>query len=167
MDLVNPMQISSKITTLNDFLKKLKIIRPEGKRIVFTNGCFDILHIGHVRYLQRAKSEGDILVIGLNSDRSVRIIKGAKRPVISEGQRAEVLASVAFVDYIILFDEPDPSGLIAAIAPDVLVKGADWAEEEIVGADGVKAAGGRVVRVPVVPDVSTSQIIEDIIRKYR
>jgi bifunctional ADP-heptose synthase (sugar kinase/adenylyltransferase) len=87
--------------------------------------------------------------------------------VISEGQRAEVLASVAFVDYIILFDEPDPSRLITAIAPDVLVKGADWVEEEIVGADGVKAAGGRVVRVPVVPDVSTSQIIEDIIRKYR
>jgi len=160
------MPISSKILELKGFIKKLKILRRTGKRIVFTNGCFDILHIGHVRYLQRAKAEGDVLVIGLNSDRSVRIIKGAKRPVISERQRAEVLSSVAFVDYIILFDEPDPYNLIAAIVPDVLVKGADWAEEQIVGADVVKAQGGRVLRVPVVPDVSTSQIIEDIIRKY-
>jgi len=161
------MQISSKIIKLEVFLNKLKSIRQAGKRIVFTNGCFDILHIGHVRYLQSAKAEGDILVIGLNSDRSVHIIKGEKRPVIGEQQRAEVLASVGFVDYIILFDEPDPHTLIAAIAPDVLVKGADWAEEQIVGANVVKAGGGRVVRVPVVPDVSTSQIIEDIIRKYR
>ena len=161
------MQISSKIIILEVFLKKLKSIREAGKRIVFTNGCFDILHIGHVRYLQGAKAEGDILVIGLNSDRSVRIIKGEKRPVISEQQRAEVLASVGLVDYIILFHEPDPHKLIAAIAPDVLVKGADWAEEQIVGADVVKAGGGRVVRVSVVPDVSTSQIIEDIIKKYR
>ncbi|MDF1593811.1 MAG: D-glycero-beta-D-manno-heptose 1-phosphate adenylyltransferase [Desulfobacterales bacterium] len=161
-----PMQISSKVIELNDFLKKLKYLRQAGKRIVFTNGCFDILHIGHVRYLQSAKAEGDILVIGLNSDRSVHIIKGEKRPVIGEQQRAEVLASVGFVDYVILFDEPDPHTLIAAVAPDVLVKGADWAEEQIVGADVVKAGGGRVVRVPVVPDVSTSQIIEDIIRKY-
>lgn len=161
------MQISSKIIKLEDFLKKLESLRQAGKRIVFTNGCFDILHIGHVRYLQSAKAEGDILVIGLNSDQSVHIIKGEKRPVIGEQQRAEVLASVGFVDYIILFDEPDPHTLIASIAPDVLVKGADWAEEQIVGADVVKIGGGRVVRVPVVPDVSTSQIIEDIIRKYR
>lgn len=161
------MQTSSKIIELNEFIKKLKSIRSDGKRIVFTNGCFDILHVGHVRYLQRAKAEGDILVIGLNSDRSVHVIKGAKRPVISEGQRAEVLASIAFVDYIILFDEPDPYHLIAAIAPDVLVKGADWAEEEIVGADAIKARGGRVLRVPVVPGVSTSQIIEEIVRRYR
>ena len=161
------MQISSKVIELNDFLKKLKYLRQAGKRIVFTNGCFDILHIGHVRYLQSAKAEGDLLVVGLNSDRSVHIIKGEKRPVIGEQQRAEVLASVGFVDYIILFNEPDPYTLIATIAPDVLVKGADWAEEQIVGADVVKAGGGRVVRVPVVPDVSTSQIIEDIIRKYR
>ena len=161
------MQISPKIIKREDFLKTLESIRQDGKRIVFTNGCFDILHIGHVRYLQSAKAEGDILVIGLNSDLSVQIIKGEKRPVIGEQQRAEVLASVGFVDYIILFDEPDPHKLIADIAPDVLVKGADWAEEQIVGADVVKAGGGRVVRVPVVPDVSTSQIIEDIIRKYR
>jgi len=161
------MQILSKIVKLKEFLKKVKNIRQDGKRIVFTNGCFDILHIGHVRYLQSARAEGDILVIGLNSDRSVHIIKGEKRPVISEQQRAEVLASVGFVDYVILFDEPDPHKLIAAIAPDVLVKGADWAEDKIVGADVVKARGGRIVRVPVVPEVSTSQIIEDIVRKYR
>ena len=159
------MQILSKIVTLEEFLKKAKSARQAGKRIVFTNGCFDILHIGHVRYLQCARAEGDVLVIGLNSDRSVRIIKGEKRPVIGELQRAEVLASVGFVDYVILFDEPDPHRLIAAIAPDVLVKGADWAEDQIVGADLVMAGGGRVVRVPVIPDVSTSQIIEDIIRK--
>ncbi|MEW6673989.1 MAG: D-glycero-beta-D-manno-heptose 1-phosphate adenylyltransferase [Thermodesulfobacteriota bacterium] len=161
------MDVSSKIIKLENFLKKIKSIRQAGKRVVFTNGCFDILHVGHVRYLQSAKAEGDILVIGLNSDRSVRIIKGENRPVIGEQQRAEVLASVAFVDYIILFDEPDPHRLIAAIAPDVLVKGADWAEDKIVGADGVKAKGGRVVRVPVVPKVSTSRIIEEIIRRYR
>jgi len=161
------MHISSKIIELDEFLKKLKDIRQAGKRIVFSNGCFDILHVGHIRYLQSAKAEGDILVIGLNSDRSVRAIKGEKRPVIGEAQRAEVLASVGLVDYIILFDEPDPHRLIAAIAPDVLVKGADWSEEQIVGADVVKAGGGRVVRVPVVPDVSTSRIIENIIGKYR
>lgn len=161
------MQISSKIIKLEEFLKKLESLRPAGRRIVFTNGCFDLLHIGHVRYLQQAKSEGDILIIGLNSDRSVGIIKGPKRPVIPEQQRAEVLASVGCVDYVILFDEPDPSRLIAAIAPEVLVKGADWAEDQIAGADGVKAGGGKVVRVPLVPDVSTSRIIEDIIRKNR
>jgi len=161
------MDVSSKIIKLEDFLKKLESLRQAGKRIVFTNGCFDILHIGHVRYLQSAKAQGDILVIGLNSNRSVRIIKGEKRPVITAEQRAEVLASVCFVDYIILFDEPDPYRIVAAIAPDVLVKGADWAEDQIVGADVVKAGGGRVMRVPVIPGVSTSQIIEDIVRRYR
>jgi len=161
------MQILTKIVTLEEFLKKNTNLRQAGKRVVFTNGCFDLLHIGHVRYLQHAKSEGDILVIGLNSDRSVRTIKGPKRPVIAERQRAEVLASIGFVDYVILFDEPDPHRLIAAIAPDVLVKGADWAEDQIAGADLVKAGGGKVVRVPLVPDVSTSRIIEDIIRKNR
>ncbi len=159
-------QISSKIVELGTLLKKIEIFRLAGKRIVFTNGCFDILHVGHVRYLERAKEEGDVLVIGLNSDQSVRHIKGDKRPVIEEKQRAEVLASIGFVDHVILFNEPDPGKLIEAILPDVLVKGADWDEGQIVGADVVKAGGGRVVRVPVVPGVSTTSIIAEIVRRY-
>ncbi len=163
---MDPTQISSKIVELDALVKKIEVFRRVGKRIVFTNGCFDILHVGHVRYLERAKAEGDVLVIGLNSDRSVRHIKGEKRPVIEEKQRAEVLASIGFVDYIILFEEPDPGNLIAAILPDVLVKGADWEEEQIVGANLVKANGGRVVRAPVIPDVSTSSIIAEIVKRY-
>ena len=157
------MQISNKIIASNDLIRVLEKNRPSGKRIVFTNGCFDILHIGHVRYLEAARSEGEILVVGLNTDSSVRAIKGEKRPVISQEQRAEVLSSVCFVDYIVLFDEPDPLKLIQMIRPNVLVKGADWKETDIVGAEFVRANGGKVIRVPVVPGISTTRIIERII----
>lgn len=157
------MQRSSKIIELDDLTKGIEKIRRSGKRIVFTNGCFDILHVGHVRYLEAAKSEGDILIVGLNTDISVRAIKGAKRPVINQEQRAEVLSSISLVDYIVFFDEPDPFELIRMIRPDVLVKGADWQEDDIVGAEFVRANGGKVIRVPVVPDISTSQIIERIL----
>jgi len=155
--------MNSEILTLTEFAAKLKNLRKAGLRVVFTNGCFDILHVGHVRYLTAARSKGDILVVGLNSDQSVRKIKGEKRPVVPENQRAEVLAGLRCVDYVILFDEADPLKLIQSICPDVLVKGADWSEEAIIGASFVKANGGRVERIAVVPETSTTRIIQKII----
>jgi rfaE bifunctional protein nucleotidyltransferase chain/domain len=157
----------SKIVELEALLKAVKGLQGAGKKVVFTNGCFDILHAGHIRYLKAARAEGDVLVVGLNSDRSVHGIKGDQRPVIDQAQRAEVLAGLACVDYIILFDEPDPLSLIEAVGPDILVKGADWEENDIIGADVVKKKGGRVVRVPVVPDISTSLIIQRILDTQR
>jgi rfaE bifunctional protein nucleotidyltransferase chain/domain len=136
----------SKIVKLKDLVHKMNRLREDGKSIVFTNGCFDILHVGHVRYLSAARSEGDILVVGLNSDKSVRSIKNKNRPIVNQDQRGEVLASLECVDYITIFDYPDPLELIRTLKPDVLVKGADWKEEEIIGADVVKAHGGEVVR---------------------
>jgi len=153
----------NKILTLESLLQTLKIFREKSTRIVFTNGCFDILHVGHVRYLTAARAKGDLLILGLNSDESVKHIKGDKRPIICQEERAEVLAGLWCVDYITIFDEPDPLKLIKAISPDVLVKGADWQEENIIGADFVKAKGGRVERISVVPGASTSQIIQRII----
>ena len=142
-------------------------LKKEGKKIVFTNGCFELLHIGHVRYLQAARAEGDVLVVGVNSDHSVRQIKEPKRPVVPENERAEVLASLACVDFVSLFDEPDPLEIIRSLLPDVLVKGADWAEDAIVGRDVVEAHGGKVVRIPLTLGVSTTNIIERILTNYR
>ena len=158
---------SKKTLGLNMLLKKLKTHRTAGDKIVFTNGCFDILHAGHVQYLTAARAEGEVLVVGLNSDASVRIIKGEKRPIVQEAQRAAVLAGLECVNYVTLFEDPDPFRLIQTILPDVLVKGADWEEGEIIGADIVKQHGGRVVRVPFVSDTSTSGIIETILRKFK
>jgi D-beta-D-heptose 7-phosphate kinase/D-beta-D-heptose 1-phosphate adenosyltransferase len=146
---------------------RLEDLRRDGKRVVFTNGCFDILHIGHVRYLSAARNEGDLLVVGLNSDQSVRLIKGDRRPIVAQDQRLEILASLQFVDYITLFDEPDPLKLIQLLKPAILVKGADWDADEILGADFVKASGGRVARVSLAKDASTSKIIEKIVQRYR
>jgi rfaE bifunctional protein nucleotidyltransferase chain/domain len=137
-------------------------LRREGLKVVFTNGVFDLLHPGHVRYLSRARSLGDALIVGVNSDRSVRSNKGDGRPVNAEAERAEVLAALDTVDAVIVFDEETPHDLIAAVQPDVLVKGADWPEDGIVGRDIVEARGGIVVRVPVEPGHSTSAIIEKI-----
>ncbi|MBW1698336.1 MAG: D-glycero-beta-D-manno-heptose 1-phosphate adenylyltransferase [Deltaproteobacteria bacterium] len=153
--------------SLESLTEKLDSYRNLGKKIVFTNGCFDILHAGHVHYLGSAKSQGDILVVGLNSDVSVKAIKGENRPIVVQNQRAVILAALECVDYVTLFDEPDPYALIKAVSPDVLVKGQDWQESDIVGADIVKAGGGRVVRVPIKVNVSTSQIIDEIVKKYR
>jgi len=158
--------MGSKILKLKDLIDKITHIRRSGKKIVFTNGCFDIMHAGHVRYLAAAKSEGEILIIGMNSDKSVKSIKGEKRPVTPQNQRAEVLAGLQCVDYIVFFDEPDPLRLIQTIMPDVLVKGEDWTEDKIIGADLVKANKGKVVRVALYPDISTSLIIEKIIKMY-
>jgi len=161
------MYTISKIIELKDLQVKVAAIKESGKKVVFTNGCFDIMHVGHVRYLAAARSEGDVLVVGLNSDESVISIKGPKRPITSQDERAEVLSALLCVDYIVLFNEPNPFLLIQTIGPDILVKGDDWAEENIIGADFVKGKGGRVVRVPVVPEASTSRIIERIVKRYR
>ena len=139
-------------------------LRAEGRRVVFTNGVFDLLHPGHIRYLRQARLLGDALMVGVNSDRSVRSNKGDGRPINGEAERAEVLAAVDVVDAVVVFDEETPHDLIAAIQPDVLVKGADWPEDGIVGRDIVEARGGVVVRVPVEPGHSTSSIIEKIRR---
>ena len=139
-------------------------LRGEGRRVVFTNGVFDLLHPGHVRYLRQARLLGDALVVGVNSDRSVRSNKGDGRPINGEAERAEVLAALDVVDAVVVFDEETPHDVIAAVQPDVLVKGADWPEDGIVGRDIVEARGGVVVRVPVEPGHSTSSIIEKIRR---
>lgn len=138
----------------------------ENKKIVFTNGCFDLLHAGHVKYLAAAAAQGDLLVVGINSDRSVRAIKGDKRPIINENQRAEVIAALACVDHVVIFDEPDPETLIREIKPHVLAKGADWAEDNIIGGDFVKINGGRVARITLEPDISTTLIIEKIVKTF-
>ncbi|OPL17198.1 MAG: glycerol-3-phosphate cytidylyltransferase [delta proteobacterium ML8_D] len=134
--------------------------RKAGQKMVFTNGCFDLLHAGHVSYLESARHLGDYLVVGLNSDKSVREIKGQGRPVNSEAMRAQVLAGLAAVDYVVIFHDPTPLSIIQNIVPDVLVKGADWEEKDIVGAETVKGAGGIVARIPFIHDISTSRILK-------
>jgi rfaE bifunctional protein nucleotidyltransferase chain/domain len=137
-------------------------LRREGRRVVFTNGVFDLLHPGHIRYLSQARRLGDALIVGVNSDRSVRSNKGDGRPINAESERAELLAALEVVDAVVVFDEDTPHEVIAAIQPDVLVKGADWPEDGVVGRDIVEARGGVVVRVPIEPGYSTSSIVEKI-----
>jgi rfaE bifunctional protein nucleotidyltransferase chain/domain len=137
-------------------------LRSKGKRIVFTNGCFDILHVGHADYLSKAKSCGDILVIGLNSDSSVRKIKGSRRPVNKERDRAKVLSALEAVDYITIFSESTPERIIKELKPDILVKGGDWKAKDIVGSDFVRSCGGKVRRIPFVKGHSTTSLIKKI-----
>ncbi len=151
-----------KLLPLNKLLPILERRRMHGERIVFTNGCFDILHAGHVDYLEKARALGDLLVVGLNSDLSVRKIKGNDRPINPQEHRAKVLTSLSCVDYVVMFDEETPEDLIKKIKPDVLVKGADWEEDKIVGASFVKSYGGEVVRIPFLYDTSTTKIIMKI-----
>ena len=159
--------MQSKIHTLDSLLQRISIHQQAGESIVFTNGCFDLLHIGHTRYLAEAKQLGDRLVVGVNSDRSVRQLeKGKHRPIQSDAQRAEVIAALGCVDYVILFDEPDPLNLIKAIQPNVLVKGGDWTPERIVGKDFVEERGGFVRTIPLVPDISTTTIIQRILTAH-
>lgn len=158
--------MTSKLLPVERLCEEIGLRRAAGDTVVFTNGCFDILHAGHVRYLTAARSEGDLLVVGLNSDDSVRRIKVAGRPIVAQNERAEVLCGLTCVDYVVLFDEADPLRLIEAVGPDVLVKGADWAEDRIVGADAVRSRGGRVVRIEMVPGVSTSEIIRRIVVRF-
>lgn len=156
----------NKIFEREKLKEKVGTLKRAGKKIVFTNGCFDLLHIGHVRYLEAARAEGDLLVVGVNSDRSVRRIKGPSRPIVPENERAEILASLACVDLVTIFDEPDPLVTISSLMPDVLVKGADWEEDAIVGRDVVEANDGRVVRIPLTQEASSTRIIEKILADY-
>jgi len=159
-------KIPGKIVERNDLGQVLDSIRREHKCIVFTNGCFDIMHAGHVRYLTAARAAGDVLLVGLNTDRSVTSIKGKNRPIVPQQQRAEMLAALECVDYVTMFDEKEPLDLIGFVRPHVLAKGADWGEDHIVGAEIVKVDGGSVFRVPLVSGVSTTRIIERIIQRY-
>lgn len=145
--------------TVSELVDERSAWRGQGKVVVFTNGCFDLLHPGHVALLEAARAEGDLLVVGLNSDRSVRELKGAGRPLIPAAERAEALAALESVDRVVVYDEETPFELIRALVPDVLVKGADWAADAIVGRDVVEASGGRVVRAAILPGRSTSDLV--------
>ncbi len=153
-------------STGEDLQELLKELRAEKKKIVFTNGVFDIIHMGHVEYLLEAKSLGDVLIVGLNSDSSVKMIKGDKRPIVPEANRAFVLSNLKPVDFVVIFNEDNPFNLISKVTPDVLVKGADWSEDKIVGADIVKSNGGEIKRIKFVENNSSTNIIDKIIQLY-
>lgn len=148
--------------TRGDAVDLIARLRADGKTVVFTNGVFDLLHPGHLRYLQHARSLGDALIVGVNTDRSVRANKGSGRPITSEAERVEVLEALSCVDAVVVFDEETPLSIITALQPDVLVKGADWAEDAIVGREVVEARGGRVVRVPLAEGHSTTALLNKI-----
>jgi D-beta-D-heptose 7-phosphate kinase/D-beta-D-heptose 1-phosphate adenosyltransferase len=152
------------VVTRAELKRRIDALKRERKRVVFTNGCFDILHPGHIRMLERARALGDALVVGINSDPSVQEIKGPQRPVIPEDERAELLAALASVDFVTVFNEATPRELIAEILPAVLVKGSDWGPDEIVGREEVEAAGGEVVSIPLEAGYSTTKLIERIRR---
>jgi rfaE bifunctional protein nucleotidyltransferase chain/domain len=152
--------MNAKILSIDELRAERARLRAVGSRLVFTNGCFDILHVGHVRYLSSARRLGDVLLVAINSDRAVRELKGESRPVMNEAERAEMLAALRAVDYVTIFDDASPRALIADVLPDVLVKGGDYALDEIHGREEVEAAGGRVLSLPFVEGASTSVIIE-------
>lgn len=156
-----------KVLSLAELLSVIKTHRQQREKIVFTNGCFDILHAGHVQYLEFAKAQGDVLVVGLNTDASVRAIKGAQRPFVPQEDRARLLAALESVDYVTMFDEPTPLQLIRKVRPDVLVKGADWRDKKVVGREFVEAYGGRVVLAPLVKGRSTTRIAETIVERFQ
>ena len=155
-----------KIKERKELLRIIKNLKAKGKRIVFTNGCFDLLHLGHVRYLEEAKSLGDVLVVGVNSDSSVRKLKGSKRPILPEEERTEILSGLGCVDYITIFNEADPLRLITSLKPNLLVKGGDWTKEQIVGREVVERLGGELVIIPFVKGASTSNVIDTILKRY-
>ncbi|MDP3149044.1 MAG: D-glycero-beta-D-manno-heptose 1-phosphate adenylyltransferase [Ignavibacteria bacterium] len=154
------------IYTRAEILAIRKKLKEEKKKVVFTNGCFDVLHAGHVDYLNKAKTAGDVLILGLNSDASVKRIKGAKRPIVNEEERAFILSNLKAVDYVTLFEEDTPQEIIGDLIPDILIKGADWAIDKIVGRDIVEANGGEVKTISFVTDQSTTNIIQTIIERY-
>lgn len=156
-----------KIVKLPELIRVSAKTKKENKKIVFTNGCFDLLHRGHIEYLKKAKTLGDILVIGLNSDYSIRRIKGKDRPIQDQKDRAEILASLYFVDYVCIFDELTPLKLISKLVPDILVKGGDWKIRNIVGKETVESHGGKVLNIKMVKGKSTRRIIQTIIRRFR
>jgi rfaE bifunctional protein nucleotidyltransferase chain/domain len=154
--------LNSVILTLEEAILRFGREKRNGRRVVFTNGCFDLLHPGHIRSLELARALGDALIVGLNSDASVRQLKGEGRPVIPERERAEILSALESVDAVVIFDDLTPRELISRLLPDILVKGGDWPGDQIVGREEVEAAGGRVVSVPVVPGYSTSAMLKKI-----
>jgi D-beta-D-heptose 7-phosphate kinase/D-beta-D-heptose 1-phosphate adenosyltransferase len=156
-----------RLVSLDELVSVRNAFRNTGTRVVFTNGCFDVLHRGHVEFLNQAKSFGDVLVVGLNSNTSARRIKGKNRPIVSEEDRAFILANLVAVDYVCIFEEDTPLKMITAVVPDVLVKGADWGVGEIVGKEVVEAAGGFVTNIPLVPNHSTTDIVNKIVKDFR
>lgn len=156
----------TKIISTVSLKRKVRHLKQSGKRIVFTNGCFDILHYGHVKYLQDARRYGDYLVVAVNSDSSVKKIKAKNRPVIGQGDRLKTVAALASVDFVVLFNESNPLRLIKALKPDILIKGADWSKQKIIGADFVASYGGKVLTVNLVKGRSTSALIEKIVRDF-
>lgn len=156
----------TKIISLSGLKRKVRTLQQKGKRIVFTNGCFDILHFGHVKYLQDAKRKGDYLIVAVNSDASIKKIKAKNRPVIGQSDRLKTIAALSSVDFTLLFNENTPLKLIKALKPDVLIKGADWSKEKIVGADFVQSYGGKVETVKLVKNRSTSALIEKIVKDF-
>lgn len=156
-----------KIVKLQELIQIRKKAKKENKKVVFTNGCFDLLHRGHIEYLKKAKRLGDILVVGLNSDSSVRKIKGKGRPIQKQADRAAILVSLYFVDYVFIFNELTPFKLISKLIPDVLVKGGDWKVKDIVGKDMVESQGGKVLSIKMVKGKSTRNIIQTILKRFR
>jgi len=157
----------TKIKKLKELRMILAGLRAKGKKIVFTNGCFDLLHYGHTKYLQDAKKKGDILVVAINSDASVKRIKGSKRPIIGETDRLRIIAALESVDYAVLFEEDTPLKVITLLKPDILVKGADWKKNNIVGSDIVSGCGGKVARIKLEPGRSTTNLIRKIAKDFR
>ena len=158
--------MKEKIKEREVLLKIVEDLKTKRKRIVFTNGCFDLLHVGHVRYLERAKALGEILVVGVNSDDSVRRLKGSGRPILPQEERAEILSGLGCVDYVIVFDESTPLELISSLQPHILVKGGDWTKQTTVGREVVEGSGGEVVILPFVEGTSTSNLIETILKRH-
>ncbi|GEM_PF-70741 len=158
---------SDKIMNLGRLQTEIATLKKKGKKVIFTNGCFDLIHVGHVRYLTEARSLGDVLIVAVNSDASVRKIKGEKRPIVSQAQRLEVLSAFWFIDYLILFSGHTPKRLITTLTPDILVKGGDWALDQIVGREHVEAHGGKVVRIKMVKNASTSSLIDRVLARFQ
>jgi len=156
----------NKIKLLSELRPLIEILRGTGKKIVFTNGCFDLIHTGHTRYLAKARSLGDLLIVAVNSDASVRQLKGDKRPINGQNDRAETLAALESVDFVVVFDELDPHRVISELQPDILVKGGDWPIEEIIGRDVVEARGGQVISTGFIEGQSTTGIIDKIVERY-
>lgn len=154
--------MESRIKTRSEMVRIVRKLRTQGQKLVFTNGCFDLLHVGHLHCFREAKKYGDVLIVGLNSDESVRALKGRDRPLVPEAERAEMLAGLRDVDYVVIFPELDPLSIVTDLLPDVLVKGADWAEGAVIGQDVVEAHGGKVVRVPLVKGASTTNLLKKI-----
>ena len=155
-----------KVKSLSELKGIVDSLKKQGKKIGFTNGCFDLIHVGHIKYLRAAKKLCDILIVAINSDRSVKLLKGNKRPLFPQDERAEILSAFEFVDYVVIFDELDPAKTISALLPDILVKGGDYKIDQIIGRDTVTSHGGKVVAIPEVKGKSTSEIIKKVISGF-